>query len=289
VTIPRPLGKGTLFRQGLEVERGLEEASRFFRWSAEPSLSFRFSKALSFAAGYRLEHWIGDLNEELLSVEGVESLLEDYRISALEQSLFFDLRDSKINTKQGFYLEAKLTEAGVGTGFRFLKAQADMRRFWALNKVGGVLSMRLGGGGASPHSWWGSDEAHAYVPYAERFLLGGSSSVRGWESDHLGPLVCTEEGACVPRGAQAALWSTIQLKLGGRFGFDPVAFVDAGMAWGNLESVSFKEIQPSAGLGIRYGTPVGPLRVDFAWRILDNIEVPGASRWALHAGLGEMF
>jgi outer membrane protein assembly factor BamA len=289
LTIPRPLGKGTLFRQGLEIERGLEEASRFFRWSAEPSLSFRFSKALSFAAGYRLEHWIGDLNEELLSVEGVESLLEDYRISALEQSLFFDLRDSKINTKQGFYLEAKLTEAGVGTGFRFLKAQADMRRFWALNKVGGVLSMRLGGGGASPHSWWGADEAHAYVPYAERFLLGGSSSVRGWESDHLGPLVCTEEGACVPRGAQAALWSTIQLKLGGRFGFDPVAFVDAGMAWENLESVSLKEIQPSAGLGIRYGTPVGPLRVDFAWRILDNIEVPGASRWALHAGLGEMF
>jgi outer membrane protein assembly factor BamA len=288
LTIPRPFGKGSQFRQGLEVERGLEEASQFFRWSAEPRFQFRFSTALSFSAGYRLEHWVGDLNEDLLSVEGVESLLEDYRISAFEQSVLFDLRDSKINTQQGFYLEAKLTEAGVGTGFRFWKAQTDMRRFWALRRSRGVLSMRLGGGLAAPHSWWGADPVQAYVPYAERFLLGGSSSVRGWESDHLGPLVCTDVD-CVPRGAQAAVWGTIQLRLGGRFGFDPVVFLDSGMAWSDIASIDASELQPSAGLGARYGTPVGPLRVDVAWRLLEGNSTPGTARWALHAGLGEVF
>jgi len=288
LSVPRPLGKGTRFRQGIEVERGLEEASRFFRWSAEPAFSFRFSKALSFSAGYRLEHWIGDLNENLLSVEGGEQLVEDYRISAFEQSALIDLRDSKINTRQGFFLETKLTESGVGTGFRFWKVQGDMRRYWALRRKGGVLSMRFGGGLAAPHSWWGEDSAQAYVPYAERFLLGGSSSVRGWKSDHLGPLVCTED-ECVPRGAQAAIWTSIQLKVGGRFGFDPVVFVDSGMAWVDTESIDPKEIQPSAGFGLRYGTPVGPLRVDLAWRLFDDPLALGGARWALHAGLGEVF
>jgi translocation and assembly module TamA len=288
LSVPRPFGKGTRFRQGIEVERGLEEASRFFRWSAEPALSFRFSKALSFSAGYRLEHWIGDLNEDLLSVEGGEQLVEDYRISAFEQSALIDLRDSKINTKQGFFMETKLTEAGVGTGFRFWKAQGDMRRYWALGREGGVLSMRLGGGLAAPHSWWGEDSAQAYVPYAERFLLGGSFSVRGWKNDHLGPLVCAE-AECVPRGAQAAIWSSIQLKLGGRFGFDPVVFVDSGMAWVDTESIDPTEIQPSLGFGLRYGTPVGPLRVDLAWRLFDDSLDSSAARWALHAGLGEVF
>jgi outer membrane protein assembly factor BamA len=278
-----------VFRQGVEVERGLEEASRFFRWSAEPSLSFRVSKTLSFAAAYRFEHWMGDLNEDLLSVEGTEALLEDYRISALEQSVFFDLRDSKINTRRGIYFEGKLTEAGVGTGFRFWKAQADLRRYWHLRRPEGVFSVRLGGGGASAHNLWGSDPAQAYVPYAERFLLGGSSSVRGWQTDHLGPLVCPEEADCLPRGAQAALWSTAQLRIEGRYGFSPVLFVDAGMAWALLEQVALSELQPSAGLGLRYGTPVGPLRIDLAWRLRDSPEFAHAPKWALHAGLGEVF
>ena len=93
--VPGPLGTGSLFRQGIEVERGLREASRFFRWSLRPSLSFALSEYLSFTAAYRYEHWVGDLDSELLSVEGLEALLEDYRISALEQGFLFDLRDSK--------------------------------------------------------------------------------------------------------------------------------------------------------------------------------------------------
>ena len=287
--VPRLLGKGSLVSQGIEVEQGLEEASSFFRWALRPSASFQLVDSLSVSSAYRFEHWIGDLDDELLSVEGTEALLQDYRVSALEQTLILDLRDSKIQTRRGLYLEGKLTEAGVVTGFRFWKAEADLRRYWNVSRPAGVVSFRLAGGAAAPHSWWGSDESQAYVPYAERFLLGGSNSVRGWEADHLGPLVCSDSGECVPRGARASLFSTLQWRVEGPSSVATVLFVDTGMAWERIDLISLADLQPSLGFGFRYGTPVGPLRIDFAWRMRDTEWSTSASRWALHAGLGEVF
>ena len=287
--IPGPFGDGSLFRQGLEVERGLEEASRFFRWSLRPSLSFALSEYLSFTTAYRYEHWVGDLDSDLLSVEGLEALLEDYRVSALEQGLLFDFRDSKIRTRRGLYAEAKFSQAGIAAGFRFWKAEADVRRYWSLRRASGVLSARIGGGVTRPHNWWGDNSDDAYVPYAERFLLGGTNSVRGWQSDHLGPLLCEESGACVPRGALATLFGSLQWRVDGSLPFSPVFFTDLGMAWGDASEVAWKELQPSVGLGIRYDTAIGPLRLDWAWRTRDTQEFRNQPRWALHAGLGEVF
>ena len=289
LSVPRVLGRGSRFRQSVEVEQGLEEASSFFRWALRPSLSFQVRESLSLSTGYRLEHWIGDLDDELLSAEGTEALLEDYRVSALEQTVLLDLRDSKIQTRRGLYAEGKFTEAGLITGFRFWKAEGDFRRFWSLKRPGGVLSVRLAGGAAAPHSAFVEEDEQSYVPYAERFLLGGSNSVRGWEADHLGPLVCTDSGDCVPRGALASLFSTIQWRVEGPYSVGGVLFLDTGMAWESLEAVELSELQPSVGLGLRYGTPVGPLRIDFAWRLRDTAWSASSSRWALHAGLGEVF
>ncbi|MEC7242268.1 MAG: BamA/TamA family outer membrane protein [Myxococcota bacterium] len=290
LSIPRVVGRGSRFRQSFEVEQGLEEASSFFRWAIRPTLSFLVRDSLSLSTGYRLEHWVGDLDDELLSVEGTEALLEDYRVSALEQTLLLDLRDSKIQTRRGLYAEGKFTEAGLITGFRFWKAEADFRRFWPIERPSGVLSIRLAGAAAAPHAvLGGQDDGRSYVPYAERFLLGGSNSVRGWEADHLGPLVCSDSGECVPRGALASLFSTLQWRVEGPYSIAGVAFVDTGMAWETLQSVRLSELQPSTGFGLRYGTPVGPLRIDFAWRLRDPEWASSTSNWALHAGLGEVF
>ena len=150
--------------------------------------------------------------------------------------------------------------------------------------------MRLAGGAAAPHSVLGAeDDGRSYVPYAERFLLGGSNSVRGWEADHLGPLVCSESGECVPRGALASLFSTLQWRIEGPYSIAGVVFVDTGMAWETLQAVDLSELQPSTGFGLRYGTPVGPLRIDFAWRLRDPEWSSATSNWTLHAGLGEVF
>ena len=289
LTVPRPLGNGTQFRQTLEVERGLEQATSFLRWGGRPTLTYLLNKQLSLSAGYRFEHWTGDLNEDLLSVDAAESLLENYRISALEQSVILDMRDKKIDARRGLYVEGKLTEAGLGAGFRFWKASLDMRRYWSLKRPSSVFSVRLAGGAARPHSWWGKDEALAYVPYAERFLLGGSSSVRGWETNHLGPLACSDDAECVPLGAQAVTWASVQWRFKGAYDISPVLFVDTGMAWPSLEDVRFSSLEPSAGLGVRYGTPVGPLRLDLAWRLRDTEVFEHAPKWAIHAGLGEAF
>ena len=282
ITTPMVFGTRWSFTQEFELERGVEEASEFFRWRIMPSLSRQFGSSLTTISGWRLENWQGDFDEMLDLADGEAS--GAYRISALVQTFIWDSRDNPLTTRRGDLIEVTLTEAGLFAGYKFAAANADFRHYRPVRSIGGTLSSRMSGAIALP---WGSGEL-SDVPYPERFRSGGSTSVRGWVTDHLGPLVC-EADECVGVGGEVRLEGNLQLRFPAIFGFDAVTFFDAGMVWSDVSEVDLAEIQPSAGLGLRFDTPVGPLRFDYARRLIDAPEFSSEPMYALHVGISEAF
>jgi len=120
------------------------------------------------------------------------------------------------------------------------------------------------------------------LPLVERFFLGGRTTVRGYEQDTLGP-----KGASgTPTGGNAYVLTNLELRtyIGKGFGF--VTFLDGGNVWRRTNDIKISEMKYTAGGGIRYNTPVGPLRVDYGHK-LDRER--GESRGEVHFSIGHAF
>ena len=163
--------------------------------------------------------------------------------------------------------------------------------------------MRVGGGFIQPY---GRDEERAQVPFAERLFLGGSNSVRGWPRRQLGPYLypCGPDGTdycqsrsgmvqptddIIPIGGLLALHSSLETRTFVYDDFGLALFVDAGMTWNEVADIRDTMVQPTAGTGLRYKTPIGPIRFDVGYRLLDPPEYREIGRVAVHFSLSEAF
>lgn len=148
------------------------------------------------------------------------------------------------------------------------------------------------------------------TPLERRFYAGGPNSLRGWGFNLLGPGNNPADSAL----AVSRLGSDIKLEVSleerifffQTFGYPSgiVIFLDAGNIWArqgeNALSLStfLEQVALNTGIGLRFGTPIGPLRLDFAYRIYDP-SLPSAARWQIQKwqlgsfqfnfGIGEAF
>ncbi|MEE2751221.1 MAG: BamA/TamA family outer membrane protein [Myxococcota bacterium] len=300
LTVPGVFGTNLSARQSLEFQVDEDPGNRFSRWDVSPSISWPVTRKLSLVFAYHFENWSGDLDSLLAEREPLADLPDSYRLSSVEQRLLLDRRNDPIRTRQGSFADFSATEAGLGTGYRFLRLKADMRTYldtrrWRrfLGPAVGVAAARLAGGIAVPHEMGGAEnDSLAYVPYAERFLLGGGSTVRGWMPDRLGPLVCEDVqllSTCLPEGGQVALWGSLEYRMDGPLDSAFAGFLDVGQAWRTPGEFDLAQLQPSAGLGFRYATPIGPVRLDLAFRLRVDEGPVQHPVLNLHFGLSEAF
>jgi outer membrane protein assembly factor BamA len=131
-------------------------------------------------------------------------------------------------------------------------------------------------------------EFSAIMP-SERFYLGGSHSLRGYEADLAPPLgiFIDDEGEqhLVPRGGRTMvnvngeLRFPIYKKVGG------VIFQDVGALSGTMfADFKTQDILAATGFGIRFFTPIGPLRFDIGWRWRKQIPIERSFAWFLTFG-----
>jgi len=139
-----------------------------------------------------------------------------------------------------------------------------------------TLALSLRGGVA--YGFGGTDE----LPLVERFFLGGRSTVRGYEQDTLGPKGADNN----PTGGNAFLMGNLELRTAVGKGIGIVPFLDAGNVWVKPADFRISDIRYTAGLGLRYETPVGPLRIDYGVKL--NKE-ERESRGAVHFSIGHAF
>ena len=128
------------------------------------------------------------------------------------------------------------------------------------------------------------------LPASERFFAGGDTTVRGFALDRLGTAE-TLDPQGFPQGgnglavlnfeARAPYWKNIQF----------VWFTDAGNVFKRASDIRLDEMRLTSGLGFRYRSPIGPLRVDWGWKISTRLLLTGGRERSnvLHVSLGQAF
>lgn len=131
------------------------------------------------------------------------------------------------------------------------------------------------------------------VPFFKRYFLGGSTSLRGWGRFEIAPL--TAEG--LPIGGFTMLETSGEVRFTpGKSAFGVVGFIDAGNVWNRSWSLDVKDLRADIGIGLRYLTLVGPIRVDVAYQLTPDaaLVINGAGpgqyrRFRFHFSIGQAF
>jgi outer membrane protein assembly factor BamA len=211
--------------------------------------------------------------------------------SILSFTLQRDKRNDIFYPSAGFFHSVSVEEAGVipsvfgglfgtdlpyskyikvsGRGQWYLDPTGDKAAVWAFRAYGGVAELY----GNSP----------APVPITRRFFGGGSGSVRGWGARDLAASTLPAEGGnAVFEGSIENRWNL--LRNAGRLGFlelnrfSLVFFFDFGNVWPHASEMRFSEIAMASGLGLRYATIAGPIRIDLGFKVYDPA-APTAQQW----------
>lgn len=209
----------------------------------------------------------------VLSKEDTGTLI----ISGMRLGFIYDTRNDPFYPSKGILsgLSAKLTSPLFLSETDFIKVAFYGNSYHALRKWL-VLAASLRGGIAQGYG------ATHELPIVERFFLGGRSTVRGYEQDTLGPK--GKDGN--PTGGNVFLMENLEVRTLLGKGIGVVAFLDGGNVWLDITDVDLADIKFTAGLGLRYNTPVGPLRVDYGHKLQRE---KGESSGEIHFSIGHAF
>jgi outer membrane protein insertion porin family len=198
-------------------------------------------------------------------------------ISSIRSSIVFDSRDNPFDPSKGIVAGAscKVASSLLLSETDFVKFTAYASIFHRLNKRM-VLALSARGGAA--YGFGDTEE----LPLVERFFLGGGSSVRGYDQDTLGPKGSNGD----PTGGNAFGMGSVEVRTSIGRGFGLVPFVDFGNVWLKSYEADLFDLKYTVGLGLRYSTPVGPLRVDYGYKL--NRE-KGESAGEIHFSIGNAF
>ncbi len=201
-----------------------------------------------------LEHYFGILTEVSRikpKVAGFEDDGGNYFINSFFYRVLIDKRDSMIDAKKGYYISLYLEQASkyLASDITYLKALLEMRYIKSFGKktVFGVKT-RLG-------------SINKNVPIFKRFYTGGSVTNRGYAYRDVG----AKDPDGIPLGGVSLVDALFEVRR--QMFFDDfwlTAFYDTSML--SQKAHYFKDtFYDSVGFGLRYITPIGPLRLDFGF------------------------
>ncbi len=178
-------------------------------------------------------------------------------IGSISPSLFYDNRDKPFDPTSGSRhgIVMKFASRAFLSETEFVKASFQSSWYFQLKK-GTVFAFSVRGGLA--HSFEEANE----VPLIERYFLGGRSTVRGYTNDTLGPK--DEDGN--PTGGNLFALVNIEFRFSIWRGFGIVAFLDNGNVWQSADDLD-SSLKHTVGGGLRYSTPIGPVRVDYGYKL----------------------
>lgn len=305
---PRAFGREIDVLASGVLEQGVRTAFNFNRKGAAAELLRRLSPILRVSGRYtfnytkRFDERIDPSDRAL-----IDRLFPEVRLSSISGNLFRDTRDDAIDPTRGGWASVDLelasrilgSEVGFAKGYlqgfhyRQLFRQGNRRLVLALGArvglaAGFVKTVTLEDANGDPVV--GPDGTTVEVrvddvPASERFYAGGDTTVRGFTLDRLGtPETLDPNG--FPNGGNGMLIFNAELRAQVFRNIGAVVFVDAGNVYRRVPDVSLSEIRPTAGLGLRYQSPIGPLRVDLGFK-LDR--KPGEKLTALYFSFGQAF
>jgi outer membrane protein assembly complex protein YaeT len=239
------------------AEREKRESFTFDRRGVSLSTIKALSKARLLLASVSLVRTALHIIDIENPPDDIDRQFQPYSAALASVGLSWERRDDTLNPTKGYFFSV------TGEwGFPVFGMESDYQKVFMKSQLfrplpGGLnlgLTARLGLGSGLRN-----------LP--ERFFAGGSNTFRGEDFDMLGPLDST---TLEPYGGEAIFLVNTELA----FALFPswkefrlAAFFDLGNVYGNLKAFRPLDLQGAVGAGIRYRTPLGPVRVEVAWKL----------------------
>jgi translocation and assembly module TamA len=250
------------------VERDRTESYTSRRVNVTTGIRHRFNDRFSIQGGVEYEK--GQATDILGQI--------DYTLVGLPLSVTYDSTDNTLDPTRGIKLLASVAPYPefLGSSVPITIARGTASTYFSLDEESRyVLAGRLGLG-----SIIGSDLED--IPANRRFYAGGGGSVRGFGYRTLSPKFLDE-----PIGGRSLLEGSLEARIKITDTIGIVPFIDAGTAFESSYPDFDGSIRVSAGLGLRYYTAIGPIRLDVAKPIRRE---PGDDRsFAIYVGIGQAF
>jgi outer membrane protein assembly factor BamA len=208
---------------------------------------------------------------------------------ALTMTLIRDRVNNPLDPTEGSLVTASLLHASRAVGskkpYEFNRGEIEISRYYPIGRRT-VFAWRVRGGTILPQDITLSGQPVGYVPPDQRFYAGGPNSVRGYGRNDLGPRVYITDSLTIdasgptpdttfynvrtaPTGGNSVVVLNAELRFPSpifaqrmRLGL----FVDVGQVWERGEElVSVQGVRATPGVGVRFATPLGPVRVDVAY------------------------
>jgi outer membrane protein assembly complex protein YaeT len=217
-----------------------------------------------------------------IPLDEVDRQFRDYTLSGPSVSIVNDRRDDALDPRRGVFLGADVQSSFPFLGgARFVKGFLQAATYQRLKpRLTLALSGRLGLARA-----YGSGEP-VLLPLPERFFAGGDYGPRGFKTDYAGPLEVGSSGDLVPTGGNALVFGGLELRYDLRRALSLAAFTDAGSVYPRVSDMDLSDVFYTTGLGLRYRTPVGPVRLDWGYKLNRR---PGEGPYRFHVTIGNAF
>ena len=238
--------------------------------SLERQTTIFFQKAWTWSVGGEL---LASDERDVIESTG-EPRRRTFLIGALPTSLTYDGSDDLLNPTRGFRLGGRVSpELSLqGAVFGYARLQFDASVYKPVGRVVLAARTRLGTIAGAPR-----DE----VAPSRRYYAGGGASVRGYGYQAIGPRDVNND----PIGERSLTEFSIEARVKAFGNFGLVPFLDAGNIY-TSPLPQFSGFQYGAGLGVRYYSNFGPIRVDVGTPLNRR---PGDARVAVYVSLGQAF
>lgn len=306
----RKLGLGG----GLRFEQGAQFGSLpYWEIGADFKLRRALGRYASFVVGPKFKYfqYNGGGVEELASLQfGGDFNGSNYRLLTFDLGWRLDTRNDTLNPTSGGLGTLDLRQSlpiptlsgeDLENAFLYTELAIDLRRWWRYSGSKRLPPMvfagRLQGKVMVP---WGLGGAYQALPYPELGFLGGPNSLRGFRSNQVGPYdaVCVYgqgrpfpmhndgepydvDTTFLPQGGALSLQASAEARVEWRYGVSFALFGDVGLLARRAEDLATGDVvrdmlRYDGGVGLRYASPIGPIRLDIGLRPLFVEDLEGA-------------
>ena len=255
------------------VQREDEPGYRVKKYGFNISMLQNFTKQLNTSFGYEFE----DVQLDTINFTPDTEFPEEsyYKKGGIVLGGIYNMAEPLLDPVQGYtiLLNVKTNGLFITKKLPFYRILAEYKTYYGIRK-GLTLALKAKVGAIQ------RTDGNEYIPTDERFFAGGSNSVRGWSRSNLGPK--DENGR--PIGGKSLLEGSAEMRFSVGSRFILALFTDAGNVWTDSFTYKLKELQYSAGVGLKIKTPIGPAGIDFARPVFDT-----DTKWQIHFNIGHSF
>ena len=253
------------------------------RIGVRTSLSRRvFDDFTQISIGYKFEHVnVNRISNRLKEYMRTNDLDGGQWVSQPSIMIGRDTRDNLMDPTSGYNLNffGSITPKALGSSNDYYRLEGKGSYYYSFFDKA-IVAM-VGGKIGTVASFDRDDD----VPIFERYFMGGSDSIRGFEYRTVSPKY---DGESI--GGQTMLLLTAEVTHPIWGPVRGAAFVDAGNAWRNSYSMGFSKMNVGVGYGLRIRLPVinAPIRLDLAYPVVNNVD-DEPSRLRFHFNVGFTF